>query len=89
MLGNQLILKFEKNFLFKKKILQGLIMKYLTGDIGNTLTKITLFNEKFKLFKSLNSFLLTHSPIKAEPSNAFDFSHGRPFFLIQIANLLR
>jgi type III pantothenate kinase len=29
-------------------------MKYLTGDIGNTLTKITLFNEKFKIIKSSN-----------------------------------
>jgi len=27
-------------------------MKYLVGDIGNTLTKITLLNEKFKIVKS-------------------------------------
>ena len=27
-------------------------MKYLVGDIGNTLTKVTLLNEKFKIIKS-------------------------------------
>jgi len=27
-------------------------MKYLVGDIGNTLTKITLLNKKFKIIKS-------------------------------------
>jgi type III pantothenate kinase len=27
-------------------------MKYLVGDIGNTLTKITLLNERFKIIKS-------------------------------------
>ena len=27
-------------------------MKYLVGDIGNTLTKITLLNNKYKIIKS-------------------------------------
>ena len=29
-------------------------MKYLVGDIGNTLTKVSLLNEKFKIIKSFN-----------------------------------
>ena len=30
-------------------------MKYLVGDIGNTVTKITILDNKFKILKSYNS----------------------------------
>ena len=29
-------------------------MKYLVGDIGNTLTKLTILNNRFKILKSKN-----------------------------------
>ena len=37
-------------------------MKYLIGDIGNTSTKLSIFNSKFKIVKSYNvdTFKLNH-----------------------------